>query len=406
MRVNFNSILYAASFGLDCVEQEVLGVTTNHAKRVAYITFKLAQARGFAGERLIDLVACAILHDNALAETVRTELSSLTPGEHAADALGKHCELGENNVRDFPFQTDMHNIILYHHENLDGTGPAGKKGEEIPPLAMYIHLADILDLSCQLGRSYPEKAAQVEKFLATSMGKRFPASMEDLFHDIFTCNNFTELLDENIDQSLARTVPERTVDYSLADIRHLAQFFAKIIDNKSSFTCRHSMEIADKVEKMGRFYGYDPVKVNTLYIAGAFHDIGKLAIPNSILEKPGKLEPAEFQKMKEHALYSYKILSKIQGFEEICSWACAHHEKLDGSGYPFGTKGDQLDHNQRLLCCIDIYQALTEARPYKKPFSHASTLKMMRDMVAAGKIDRQITEDIDKVFAQTMAKGA
>mgnify|MGYP003589818047 FL=1 len=157
---------------------------------------------------------------------------------------------------------------------------------------------------------------------------------------------------------------------------------------------------------MGRFYGYDPVKVNTLYIAGAFHDIGKLAIPNSILEKPGKLEPAEFQKMKEHALYSYKILSKIQGFEEICSWACAHHEKLDGSGYPFGTKGDQLDHNQRLLCCIDIYQALTEARPYKKPFSHASTLKMMRDMVAAGKIDRQITEDIDKVFAQTMAKGA
>ena len=82
MRVNFNSILYAASFGLDCVEQEVLGVTTNHAKRVAYITFKLAQARGFAGERLIDLVACAILHDNALAETVRKEaVAAVVMGE-------------------------------------------------------------------------------------------------------------------------------------------------------------------------------------------------------------------------------------------------------------------------------------------------------------------------------------
>lgn len=104
-------------------------------------------------------------------------------------------------------------------------------------------------------------------------------------------------------------------------------------------------------------------------------------------------------------MYSYKILSKIQGFEEICSWACAHHEKLDGSGYPFDTKGDHLDHDQRLLCCIDIYQALTEARSYKKPFSHASTMKIMRDMVATDKIDGQITENIDKVFASVITKG-
>jgi HD-GYP domain-containing protein (c-di-GMP phosphodiesterase class II) len=146
--------------------------------------------------------------------------------------------------------------------------------------------------------------------------------------------------------------------------------------------------------------------VDKLYLAGAFHDIGKLAIPNTILEKPGKLEPAEFKKMQEHALYSYKILSKIHGFEDICSWACAHHEKLDGSGYPFGTKGDKLNHNQRLLCCIDIYQALTEPRPYKKPFSHETAIKMMRSMAAAGKIDRQITEDIDRVFAPAVAAGA
>lgn len=253
MRVNFNSILYAASFGLDCVEQEVLGVTTNHGKRVAYVAFKLAQARGIAGERLIDLVACAILHDNALAETVRTELSDLKPGEHAEEALNKHCELGEKNVREFPFQTDMHNIILYHHENIDGTGPLGKKGDEIPPLAMYIHMADILDLNCQLGHAYPHKAEKVEKFLAAARSTRFPASLEDLFHDIFTSNDFTELLDENIDGSLAQTVPDRIINYSMPELRHMAAFFARIIDNKSSFTCRHSMDIAAKAEQMGNF---------------------------------------------------------------------------------------------------------------------------------------------------------
>lgn len=123
-------------------------MTTNHGKRVAYIAFKLVQVRGLAGERLIDLVACAVFHDNYLAETVRTELSNLKPGEHAADAMIKHCELGENKVQEFPFQMDMYDIILYHHEDLDGTVPAGQTGGEILPLAMYIHRADILDLNC------------------------------------------------------------------------------------------------------------------------------------------------------------------------------------------------------------------------------------------------------------------
>lgn len=402
MQVNFNSILYAASFGLDCVEQEVLGVTTNHGKRVAYIAFKLAQARGLACEQLVDLAACAILHDNALAESVRTELSNLVPGKHAIEGLGKHCELGEVNAGEFPFKTDMRGVILYHHENLDGTGPFGKKEGEFPKLAMYVHMGDILDLNCHLGLSYPEKAKKVERFLANSRGIRFPGSLEDLFHDIFVSPDLTELLDENIDASLAKTVPDRIIDYSMAELRHMAVFFARIIDNKSSFTCRHSLEIAAKAEQMGKYYGNDRDTIDKLFIAGALHDIGKLAIPNCILEKPGKLQTEEFAKMKEHALYSYKILSKMQGLEDVCRWACAHHEKLDGSGYPFGTKGAQLDHNQRLLGCIDIFQALTEARPYKTPFSYATTIKIMRDMAAAGKIDKQITEDIARVFAPTL----
>ena len=82
----------------------------------------------------------------------------------------------------------------------------------------------------------------------------------------------------------------------------------------------------------------------------------------------------------------------------MVAWACLHHEKLDGSGYPFGKTAAELDRNERLLCCIDIYQALTEARPYKDRLSHSEAVNILRDMAREGKIDAKITEDIAVCF--------
>lgn len=180
----------------------------------------------------------------------------------------------------------------------------------------------------------------------------------------------------------------------------LRLFFAKIIDFKSHFTSSHSLGIAQKAEIMARYYDYDEETVQKLYFAGAVHDIGKLAVSGAVLEKPGKLDAEEYTHIQSHALYTYQLLSPIQGegMDDIVRWASYHHEKLNGKGYPFGKSAEELDRNSRLMACLDIYQALTEARPYKNGFTHDRTISVMREMVRRGELDPDITEDIHLVF--------
>ena len=102
--------------------------------------------------------------------------------------------------------------------------------------------------------------------------------------------------------------------------------------------------------------------------------------------------------MKKHALISWQILDRIDGFEDIRDWGALHHEKLNGRGYPFGKTAQELTFNDRLLGCIDIYQALTESRPYKDGYSHEKALSIMSGMAQKGFIDKDIVTDIDRCF--------
>jgi HD-GYP domain-containing protein (c-di-GMP phosphodiesterase class II) len=406
MKVDFSQVLFALSFSLDCVEKDVLGVTTNHGKRVAYMAVKLADPQKLPPEGRMDLAACAIMHDNALAESVKTELDLVKPDENVREGnqsffkwrLSMHCRLGEQNVAAFPFHTDCRQVILYHHENYDGSGCFGKTGAQTPYLSQLVHLADQLDLNCALGVEKPNLYVNVMDYLEEQRGREFASELVDRFNEVFTAEEMQKILDENIDASLHELLPVDRSEYSVEQLIAVANIFAVIVDHKSSFTMRHSLGIAEKAEIMGKYYGFDREKMEKLYIAGALHDIGKLAISTDVLEKPGKLTQEEFVQMKNHAYYTYRILSPIKGLEDITSWAAYHHEKLDGSGYPFGKKAADLNHEQRLLACVDIYQALTEARPYKEPFSHAKAMSIMQGMVNRGLIDGTICADLEKVF--------
>ena len=113
---------------------------------------------------------------------------------------------------------------------------------------------------------------------------------------------------------------------------------------------------------------------------------------------PDKLTDDEFSKMKNHAGYTYLILSEVNDFEEIRDWAAFHHEKLNGKGYPFGKTADELNEPERIMACIDIYQALTEDRPYKKGLSHEKTCEMLDDMAQKGFVDSDISKKIRECF--------
>jgi HD-GYP domain-containing protein (c-di-GMP phosphodiesterase class II) len=151
---------------------------------------------------------------------------------------------------------------------------------------------------------------------------------------------------------------------------------------------------------MGNYYGYSRVERAELYLAAALHDIGKLATPVDILEKPGKLTDGEFSIIKEHVRITWELLKDIEGFGLICAWASNHHEKLDGSGYPFGKKAEELDFNSRLMACIDIYQAVSEERPYHPGRNHGDTMKILYSMADKGQIDGGIVKNLDSVLAE------
>ncbi len=400
MKTDVLGLMAACSYALDCVEAELVNVTNNHAKRVAYMSVGIADEMGVKGESLQDLAVCALLHDNALTQYIQEELHndiSQIAVTNGITQLGAHCSLGEQNIQSLPFHTNVSGVILYHHENADGSGPFGKKWNEIPLFARIIHLCDLLDISCISNQS-ADTWKKIQHFLQKTEGTMFDKECVEAFFKVFSEDNLSMIDDDNLDKMLWDKVPRIEQELSFAQIKAVANFFANIIDYKSPFTSTHSIGVADCAEKMVRFMGFDEETVEKMYLAGALHDIGKVAIGNEILEKPGKLTDEEFQSMKHHAAYSYYILSGIKDFEEIRDWAAFHHERLDGTGYPFGKTAPELNTQERIMACVDIYQALTESRPYKAGMSHEKACGILSDMADKGWIDAEIVKNVRRCF--------
>ena len=210
----------------------------------------------------------------------------------------------------------------------------------------------------------------------------------------------TSLQNENITETVNRNIPAWTMETSDTALVPIAKLISRIIDHKSVFTGIHTEQIANRSWLMSEYYGYDMREKIKLYLAAALHDIGKMAIPSEILEKQGKLNDEEFEIIKSHVTHTRSLLSAMEGLGPIIEWASNHHEKLDHSGYPLGKNAADLDFNSRLMACIDIYQAVSERRPYHPMRSHADTMPILYSMAEKGEIDPGIVKDIDKVMAE------
>ncbi len=402
MKLYMSDILSAFSYALDCVEHDAVGVATHHTKRVAYICLVLGENLGLDRLQLNDLAACAILHDNALTQYLHEEKISRLDmlGSKLKTNAGKHCVLGENNIMRLPFNFDVSNTILYHHENSDGSGPFGKTYLETPIYAQLIHVADVVDILFDLSVMTKEKYDKILNYLDKVRNTIVHEKIVDLFIKSFDYETLEKVQSLSIITALGEKLPTIYKDYSLEQIGNIVEVVANVIDYKSEFTMRHSMGIAQKAIRMAKYYNYDDETTMKLYFAAAVHDIGKLVIDRDVLEKPDKLTESEHIYMQNHAYYTYDILKDIRGFEDIVSWASSHHEKLNGKGYPFGKTAEELGFNERLMACLDIYQALTEERPYKEGYEHEKVIQIMTNMANNNYIDGSIVDDINKVFSK------
>lgn len=182
--------------------------------------------------------------------------------------------------------------------------------------------------------------------------------------------------------------------FYMDDIIVIAKIFAKIIDSTSPYTGAHSQNVAKVAESIALHIGFSEVESEKMYLAGLLHGIGKLAVPNEILMKPGRLSEEEFDIVKQHPYYSYYLLQQVEGFADIAFWAGSHHETIDGKGYPFGLHTPEINLGSRILLTADIYRALLEDRLYREGMTQSQTVDILNDMVSNGKLDGKIVNDL------------
>ena len=403
MKIDLNEILYAVSYGLDAVENELLGVRKGHCKRIAALSITIGKSLGLTPDELVDLAAFSILHDNALTQVNQEEieLKKYNNGEgyNQHDFNSRRCIIGESNTRYMPFRTNNRDVILLHHENADGSGPQGRTYDRTPIKAQIIHLADTLDNMYDLTNPNRETLGAIIYFVKSNAGRMFSRELSETFCKSFKMKHLHSVSLTHVDNYLRKSTKHFNDEYSPQEVINLATLIAKIVDYKSHYSCTHSIGVAKNCDIMARYYNFDEEKRTKYYLAGSLHDIGKLMIENKILQKPGKLNEYEFELMKQHAYYTYDILKHITGMDDIMLWASHHHEKLNGTGYPFGLTEAELSQEERLMTCCDIYQALTEERTYKAGFPHEKAISIMREMVVKGEIDNSIVMAMDAEFS-------
>jgi len=396
MKIAMDRLCRVFSHALDIIEREQIGATDYHSMRVAALCAAMGSKLGFDDDTLSALCICALFHDNALIEYHLYKKS----GEQFKQNMMLHCEKGQSNVSWLPFKKDISGFILYHHECENGNGPFEKQEGEFPLEAALIAAADSIDVAYQL-QNIPAAGLEVlRRKISANAGMFSTKAAIGILLDVMDADMLEKFRDGNISLTMDKSLPRWEVDLSDPSVIKIAGFISRIIDYKSRFTCKHTNQIANRAWLMAKYYGYSKEDQAALFLASSLHDIGKIAVPVDVLEKNGFLDDDEYQIIINHVRFTHDWLCGIPDFETIKNWAANHHEKLNGSGYPFRKKGEELDFNSRLIACLDIYQAISEERPYHSTRSHAETIPILYSMAAKNLIDEKIIKDIDDVMAE------
>lgn len=353
----------------------------NHSNRTCYIALQLARKLCPSKVFLEETYIAATLHDIGVC-------CQLSKSHTDFNFIKKHTTRGYNLMSRLPFSEQVCSAVKYHHENYNGSGPHKLKGNEISTMAQILRLADIFEVLYDYDKPNYVQREKIYNWVTSNENVIFSPEIVKAFVDVqskdffwwdFEMIGFSSYVMDSI-------IPNRKCLISIDELKSIALVFADIIDNKSSFTFAHSQNLATLVGKLSDYLEYDYERKTRLEIAALLHDIGKLAVPESILTKNDSLTDTEFSVIKSHAYYTRIILSKIKGLEDIIDIASNHHEKLDGSGYPLGLKAEDLSFDARLMGICDIYDALTSKRPYKDTMSNETTFRILHNMRDEGKI--------------------
>jgi putative nucleotidyltransferase with HDIG domain len=272
------------------------------------------------------------------------------------------CERGAQIARMIGLSERVASAILAMDEHWDGGGyPYGLRREQIPLFAQIIGLAQVMEIFS--GLDGPARAVQVAR---ERRGRWFAPDLVDATDAFEEDADFWEALEQaSVDQWI--DAAEEDESPANADrLDRIADAFALIIDAKSPFTFDHSQRVATYAGAINERLGSDGVDAVRLRRAALLHDLGKLTVPNRILDKPDKLDSDEWTVVRRHPAFTLSVLERVPLFQDFAEDSANHHEWMDGSGYCRGLSGPALSLTARILGVADVVDALVADRPYRR----------------------------------------
>jgi HD-GYP domain-containing protein (c-di-GMP phosphodiesterase class II) len=299
-------------------------------------------------------------------------------GEIARELIETRCHRGADIARRMRFSEPVAEGIRNLDEHWDGGGkPLGLGGADIPIYSRLALLAQVVDVF-HIANG-PEAALREAR---NRSGSWFDPQLVAALERLAAQPGFWDTLGAEDEPEAIPLLPRQVslpIDEDYLD--DIAAAFAQVVDSKSPYTSGHSERVTLFTDMIAEQLEFSAERRRWLKRAALLHDIGKLGVSNAILDKPGKLDDSEWEVMRMHSAHSEAILSRISAFGDLAPIAGAHHERLDGKGYPRGLSGDQIRLETRIITTADIFDALTADRPYRAAMPITKALAIMAELI-------------------------
>lgn len=375
-----------------------------HQIRTAFIAWKIGEAYQLDPLDLENLITAALLHD----------IGALTPEDKVAlheseydEDIHKHCIIGEKLLCQSPLFEVPSRIIRYHH-----TSWQDWEQSDVSQLAVQsqiLYLADVIERAIHRHEYILYQNRDINELVNSMSGVEFHPDVVDAYKSISSTEEFWfDLVSQYVREILRDYSPNRNTLIYQKDFLGISEMLRKIIDFRSHFTSTHSTGVSSAAAIISGLMGYSDIEIEMMELAGNVHDLGKLAVPNNILQKSGELTEREFSVVRQHTYHTYSILRRCGLPENIIEWAGFHHEKLNGSGYPFHLGSEQISGGSRIITVADILIALAENRPYRDGMKKEEVLSILGDMTRTKDLDPYVVgvlnKNFDEIVEPTMIK--
>lgn len=386
LQIDLRQAIYALADALDLVGIDEVG----HGKRVGFMAYECGRALNLNDLSRVKLFHAALLHDCGVSSTrVHQHLVE----EMEWDEAEIHCHIGHDLLNSFHALSSLAPVVRYHHTRWEELAPL-ELNEEDKLFANLIFLVDRVDalMAPHYGKDMLLATRTVRERIQESSNTLFAPELVDTFLHVSSAEAFWFSLESpHLERYLFEMEHQHTPQpIQFSELKQLALIFAHIVDTKSHFTHEHSQGVASLARYLAEQQGLSAIQCEKIELAGLLHDLGKLKIPDEILEKPGALTELDRSIMLRHSFESYQILRRIDGLEEVAIWAAYHHEIPNGHGYPFHAASKELSKEARIIAVADVFQALAQKRPYRDALTPEEIFSILEKLVGSGRLDEEL----------------